>query len=222
LGPLGALLGAAIGHNFDKGLDASRLLGGGGMGGVFGGQAHVERVQAAFFTATFSVMGHLAKSDGRVSPDEISLARRVMAQMRLNEEQKQAAIRLFQEGKSADFPLEEALQQLRRECGPRSNLLRMFLEIQIATALADGELHEAERRMLRHVAARLGFAAHFEDLLGRERAERHFHSRPSPAQALEDAYKLLGISKEASDADVKRAYRRQMNQHHPDKLVAKG
>ena len=37
-----------------------------------------------------------------------------------------------------------------------------------------------------------------------------------------EAYEMLGVSKNASDADVKKAYRRLMNQHHPDKLVAKG
>ena len=39
---------------------------------------------------------------------------------------------------------------------------------------------------------------------------------------LKDAYLVLGVSSPASDADVKKAYRRMMNQHHPDKLVAKG
>ena len=55
-GPLGALLGGSIGHQFDSGLRRK--------GGVFA-TADQERIQAAFFTATFSVMGHLAKADGR-------------------------------------------------------------------------------------------------------------------------------------------------------------
>jgi DnaJ like chaperone protein len=39
---------------------------------------------------------------------------------------------------------------------------------------------------------------------------------------LADAYEVLGVSKDASDAEVTKAYRRLMNQHHPDKLTAKG
>ena len=40
--------------------------------------------------------------------------------------------------------------------------------------------------------------------------------------SLKDAYRLLGVSDGASDAELKKAYRRLMSQHHPDKLVAKG
>lgn len=61
-GPLGAVLGAALGHQFDKGMQGVERLGGGFNPG------DQQRVQTAFFTATFSVMGHIAKADGHVSP----------------------------------------------------------------------------------------------------------------------------------------------------------
>ncbi|MDA3869863.1 MAG: co-chaperone DjlA, partial [Gammaproteobacteria bacterium] len=66
-GPLGAMLGAVLGGNFDRGL---------GQSGEFESGAQ-ERVQAAFFSATFSVMGHIAKADGNVTPDEIASARNI-------------------------------------------------------------------------------------------------------------------------------------------------
>jgi len=220
-GPLGAILGAVLGHNFDRGLDRLRLEHGAG--------ADHERIQTAFFTATFSIMGYVAKSDGRVSEGEIALARQVMAQMRLNEEQRRAAIGLFNQGKQQDFPLEGALDQFRRECHRRRQLLQMFLEIQIYTALADGELDTAERDVLLHISARLGFPReHFERLVAMVRAQQHFAGAgraagaPPTQGSLHDAYAVLGVNRTATDAEVKRAYRRLMNQHHPDKLVAKG
>ena len=90
-GPLGALLGGVLGHNFDRGL--GRL----GQDERFR-PGDRERVQTAFFTATFSVMGHLAKADGRISPQEIALAEAVMAQMDLDGERRRAAIRLYERG----------------------------------------------------------------------------------------------------------------------------
>ena len=219
-GPLGALLGAALGHQFDHGL-----------GSVLKDQAFnagtTERIQTAFFTATFSVMGHLAKADGRVSENEISLARQVMAQMQLNHEQERAAQRLFNEGKQADFPLNDVLEQFRSECGRRLNLIQMFLEIQIATAMADGSIHPYERELLYKISDLLNFPRRvFEQLLSMVQAQRQYSQgggvRQPTRASLEDAYKVLGLTSSATDAEVKKAYRRQMNQHHPDKLVSKG
>lgn len=226
-GPLGALLGAALGHSVDEGLRNIKLGGYGADG------PEVERIQAVFFTATFSVMGHIAKADGRVSPQEIEVARAVMAQMRLDEQQRLAAINLFNEGKADDFPLDEVLQQFRRECHRRSTLLQMFLEIQLQAAYADGAIDAAERTILLRICDALGVDhALFAQLEAMVRAARHFAGGGAGAGApprreptrdtLRDAYAILGVAAAAPDADVKRAYKRLMNQHHPDKLVAKG
>ena len=79
-GPLGALMGVSLGNYFDGGLNAqsSRL----GLGAT-------ERVQSAFFTTTFALMGYVAKSDGKVTRDEIEVAERVMSQMRLTMQQRE-------------------------------------------------------------------------------------------------------------------------------------
>lgn len=216
-GPLGALLGAAMGHNLDVSMAGGReALHAGDQG----------RVQTAFFTATFSIMGYLAKADGRVTRDEIAMAEQVMAQMQLNDAQRKAAINLFQEGKAANFPLDDVIDQFRQECHRRVNLVRMFLEIQIATALADGSIDYTEERVLFRIADRLGFPRiFFERLIVSVQAQRHFADEQSGKgghASLQDAYDMLGVDAGATDAEIKKAYRRQMNQHHPDKLVSKG
>jgi DnaJ like chaperone protein len=225
-GPLGAVLGAALGHSFDKGLSS---LPDGGAAWQAGDR---ERIQTAFFTATFSVMGHLAKVDGRVSRDEIALAEAVMAEMDLDAQLRRTAVRLFNEGKSRQFPLDEVLEQFRAECRGRSTLLRMFIEILLQAAYADGRLEAAEDRLLRHVCERLGVSEfEYRRLQRMAEAERHFAGAgagPSEghggrgAPTLADAYAVLGVGRDASDQEVKKAYRRLLSQHHPDKLVSKG
>lgn len=231
-GPIGALLGTVVGHQFDRGLQIALQAQGGA--GAFAGDK--ERVQTVFFTTVFSVMGHLAKVDGRVSEDEIAMARTIMQQMRLDETQQKFAVELFQRGKQADFQLDEILQQFRRECSRRRNLLQMFIEILLHAAYADGTLHPQEKRLLSHVCQQLGFSpAEFHMLDNMVRAQRafnddqthhdHRYQQPPPrprADRLQESYAMLGVNSTASDGDVKRAYRRMMNQHHPDKLVAKG
>lgn len=220
-GPIGALLGASLGHNFDRGMGRLQDE---GIAGGFGGGADVERIQSAFFTTTFSMMGYLAKADGVVTRDEIALAESVMRQMRLDAAQKKAAINLFNLGKDNTFQVQQVLEQFRRECHRRSNLLQMFLEILIATALADGKLNATEQRILQETAHAIGYSgAEFLHILQRQQAGAHMHTRrPDSASALKDAYALLGVPASADDAELKKAYRRLMNQHHPDKLVAKG
>jgi DnaJ like chaperone protein len=221
-GPLGALIGVVFGHNFDRGLVRN-------LRQQFE-PGNQERVQTAFFTALFSVMGHLAKADGRVSESEIELARDVMQRMNLNDSMRQAAIRLFNQGKQPDFVLSDVLRQFRRECHGRRNLMRMFAEILVHAAYADGRLDAPERNVLEEVRIRLGFSAsEFRHIEAVVYNARHFGgggfgqgdaTRAGPS--LHEAYEILGVEASASDARVKKAYRRMMNQHHPDKLVAKG
>ena len=212
-GPLGALLGAALGRNFDRGIKITD------QHGAFNTDQQ-ERIQAAFFTTTFSVMGHIAKADGRVTPDEISAAKAIMSRMQLDALQRKAAIKLFNEGKKDGFPLHDVIMQFHRECVRRRNLLQMFLEIQIATAMADGHLHAIEKSILFTIGEQLGFSRGDIEHLFSMSAAGATHGKPR--RSLSKAYEILDVSKSASDTEVKKAYRRLMSQHHPDKLIAKG
>jgi len=218
-GPLGAILGASVGHQFDEGMqgmDAEE--------GLNPGDQH--RVQMAFFTATFSVMGHIAKADGRVTTDEINLAKRVMDELALSGDMRKTAINLFEQGKKADFPLNDVLDQFRRECHRRTHLIRMFLELQIQAAYADGKLDQTEESILYTICEHLGVSKfEYERIKLQFQAQQRFHGYNQQQQAnnrLDDAYAVLGVTKDATGAEVKKSYRRLMSQHHPDKLVAKG
>jgi DnaJ like chaperone protein len=221
-GPLGAILGASVGHQFSKGLEGFEV-------GETLNPGDQHRVQMAFFSATFSVMGHIAKADGHVSPEEISLANRVMNEMALNSDMRATAINLFQQGKQADFPLDDVLAQFYKECHRRTDLIRMFLEIQLQEAFADGILKVSEERILLHICNELRISRFdYERLKIQLQAQQRFQGRgyytknAPQKSSLQDAYGVLGLTPSASKAEVKKAYRRLMSQNHPDKLVAKG
>lgn len=238
-GVFGALFGLFLGHQFDK---ARRLNQAGFKTSGFGqGPSQTER-QEEFFKAAFAVMGHVAKAKGQVTREEIQLATAMMERMSLHGEQRKAAQEAFREGKERDFPLEQVLERVRIATGGRFDLLQFFLELQISAAFADGDIHPSERDVLHKIARGLGFSSEqLERRLqmqeaafrfqrqggcGQQQGQRSSSSggwqQASQTDRLADAYKILGVDASADGKEVKRAYRKLMNEHHPDKLMAKG
>jgi DnaJ like chaperone protein len=218
----GLFIGLILGHAYDvhrRRLEAQWF-----------GAASREQLEETFSRTTFSVMGHLAKADGRVSEAEIAVAEAVMARMNLAREQREQAIRWFQEGKRGDFPLDQTLEEFRRLFRWRQGAVLMFLEIQLNAALADRAIDPAQSQVLRRVFERLGFPPQLlEQMIGMTRGARSYYQYTHANQArhparpsLEDAYAVLGVPRSASEAEVKKAYRRLMSRHHPDKLASKG
>ncbi len=235
LGVVGALIGLIIGHAFDESQS----------GGFSGSAASPAEVRATFFRSAFAIMGWVAKSDGRVSEQDIAAARQVFRQFRLGEADTRAAIEHFSRGKSAQFDPDAALTELRRVCGGRHDLLRVFLEIQMRAALLGNGMQGAPRTVLGRMAGALGVSAlefaHLEAVLrmqgygaaygaggfrpgsaGPDPGAGYRAPPPQPRNTMAEAYEVLEVKPEASDAEVKRAYRKQMSQNHPDKLVARG
>ena len=214
-GPIGAMLGAILGHQVDK---AKRD----NLAGEFG-QGTQERTQAVFFTATFSVMGHISKADGVVSPQEIQMAEQVFRQMNFSQDQRNAAIELFNQGKSDDFELDPVLAQFKQECGRKLTLIQMFMQIQLQAVYADGNKHPAEEQIMQHICERLAYPkamlAQMEALLfAQQRSYSGGPNVPPSHSEVDEAYAVLGVAAGASDAEIKKAYRRLMSQHHPDKI----
>ncbi|MFC4308330.1 co-chaperone DjlA [Steroidobacter flavus] len=226
-GPVGALFGTFIGHLFDAQAEsglAGRL--GNDEDDATAAQMSGMGAQEAFFRATFLTMGHMAKADGRVSENDIRAARAIMAEFRLGEREVEFAIQLFTQGKEKEFPLEATLRQLRRKLADRPDVLRMFIQIQLQTALWSGSFAPAARQVMARVAATLSVSAYeviqMEALLRMQQSSRQPPEARPQVDKVAQAYEVLGVTAEASDAEVTKAYRRLMNQNHPDKLVARG
>lgn len=222
----GIIIGAYIGHIFDRGLSQ------GDFSSVFNTVRNRAEIQQIFFKTVFSLLGHVAKADGHVSNEEIQAARSVMQQMRLDEQQSKRAIEFFNQGKHVDFHPDSCIEEFCQISHHNRALSQMLLELLIFSALADGKLDSSEERILLTISEKIGFSQQdYQRLVQMVMGQQHFHQsgsgqahyqQQSSEEALKEAYAVLGIEKSASDSEVKKAYRRQMNQHHPDKLVSKG
>jgi DnaJ like chaperone protein len=228
----GAVLGFFVGHMFDKGY-SKNFNQTGGFNRFFASQDEFK-TQAVFFHCLFSVMGHVAKADGKVSNIEIQMASALMDQMNLEGEMRQEAQQAFRDGKATDFALKETVQEFKDSCHGRRDILQVYLEILIQAAYVDGKLDKSEQAILETVSQYLGFSQHdLLYLMSAFEAEMRFRQggggkqnksgqQYSSQQSLDDAYKILGVKTTDDDKGIKKAYRKLMSEHHPDKLVSKG
>ena len=172
----GAILGLLVGHFFDKAYrqDFNQL---GGFGRFFTDQDNLKQ-QAIFFHSLFSALGHLAKSDGKVTDREIQIATALMDEMRLTGDARREAQDAFREGKARDFPLVDTLKGFYDASHGRRDILQVFLEILIQAAFADGQLSQEEYNVLEKVAKPLGFRRRDLDyLISMYEAEIRFRQR---------------------------------------------
>lgn len=209
-GVRGLILGLLIGfvlNSFLRGKVAPRL----------------STAQEQFIESTFAVMGALSKADGRVTREEIATAEAMFERLRLSPEMREKAKAAFTRGKSPDFDLEGEVRRFSAACSGQRMLLVLFLQIQCAAVASDGNVHPAEHAMLVRVARLLGLSeadvAQLEAML--RTGARGGPTGGDPKRTLDDAYAVLGVPPTASDAEVKRAYRRLMSQNHPDKFAGK-
>jgi len=246
---IGLFIGLYLGHMFDKSLkqDFDKA---GGFSGLFKGDDDVSERQALFFSSCFAVMGHIAKSNGRVSETHIKAAGLFMDEMGLTGEDRREAQQAFSAGKEPDFSIKEAVHDFKERFVRRHDLLQLFLEIQIQMAFSDGVLATQEKELLQEVSKQLGISkTQFTFLLKRYQAEFNFrqqqqrysqqqqrqqgqsssyregsghHVPPNNGMSRTQALALLGLNNEATARDIKVAYRKLMAQHHPDKLVSQG
>jgi len=206
----GALFGALLGQAIDRRLRLRRLR-------------DVTALLRTRSTATsqimnerellFLLLGRLAKSEGAVQESHIQMARGEMRRLQLDECAQREAIGAFGRGKSV---LDSLLQRSLTALACRPQLGEALLRACWRMAFADGYLGAREQALLLQWGLWLGFSAQRIKALGRD-------YQPEAASSIcqvdyQKALKLLGVSESSSPAQIKRAWRRQLSLHHPDKL----
>ncbi|MGQ0700569.1 MAG: co-chaperone DjlA [Panacagrimonas sp.] len=181
-------------------------------------QQLMRTIQTRFLDSTFAVMGAVCKADGRVSENEVRVAEALFERLRLPPDARSSARAAFNRGKSPGFDLDAEVASFAKACRGQRVLYNMFLQVQLAAVSADGAVNAAEHQMLVRIARGLGLS---EAEVQQLEAAMRVHGNSSK-QKLDDAYEVMGVPPSASDADLKKAYRKLMSENHPDKLAARG
>ncbi len=222
----GMLLGAWVGFWLERQLTGSNVTN------------SKKQTQESFFNALFLSMGKLAKVDGKVSPLEIERTEGIMRHMKLNHDMRQKAINLFTQGKDPNYSIDGALRQFGQFARRSLSLKQIFLEMLIDVAEADGMISRAEQTLIEQVCHMIGYPKQllyammkmrgFTATGGYQQSKREHDYRGQSSRrsvnrnAPFNPYQVLGVTQNDSKATIRKAYKRLMSQHHPDKLVSKG
>jgi DnaJ like chaperone protein len=201
-GWIAVLCGIAIGHAFDAGFWRVKLRSG----------------QQVFAHTLFTLLGYLARVDGRVSERETAFGEQLMDQLDMDHLGREQAVQHFNFGRAAQFDPHFVLRDFVAQFSRRSDPCEQLLACLISAAYVDGEIEAIERDAIRLISADLGFRQ--EELL--RLIDRYRPSRNSASGDLAAAYATLQINADASVDEIKKAYRRLISQYHPDKLQGAG
>lgn len=216
-GPFGAVIGAAIGSS----MGAQRQVENGGFAQQGKTTFEAQRRQAIFFTAAFSMVGKLAKADGRVCEDEIAAIRRIAAEaMGLDEQTRRFAIEILNRSKTSAESFEDYAREFAGYFAQDQQMCSFMLTFLFEVAMADGKLHPSEEAMLRLAKAHFRLSDTFYNSLHAQFVGAASSAPSSPSFARH--YETLGVSANASDMEIKKAWRRKCAEFHPDKIEGKG
>ncbi len=208
-GPFGAVIGAALGSSIGNSGSPS--------GGHMGISA-TQRKQALFFTAAFSMVGKLAKADGRVCENEIAAIQRISREaLGLDAQTQQYAINVFHQAKDSSDSFASYARQFGKLFGQDQQLCSFMMSFLFEVAMADGQLHPSEEQMLEEAKQ----AFNLPDALYQSLRNRYTGSTVGRLD-LKKHFEILGVEPGASKSEIKKAYRLKVAEYHPDKIEGKG
>jgi DnaJ like chaperone protein len=214
-GPIGALMGALAGHYWvDKGeqkklQDRERGAERDRQREPSGWRAGSNQDEVVFSVGVIALFAKMAKADGQVTRDEIAAFNRVF---HVPEAERVHVGRIFDLAKQSVAGFDSYAQQLAGIFRGRTEVLTDLLDALFLVAKADGNFHPEEENFLRQVARIFGVS---EDEFTRIR-ESHFGADRR------DPYRVLGVSRDISDEELKRIYHAAVKRYHPDSLMARG
>jgi DnaJ like chaperone protein len=206
-GPIGALAGAALGHLYDDDDPTPQ---------------NEQKARILYLAYFFSCAAKVAKADGGISAQEIGATESIMDRMGLNDRTRDFAKNVFRKAKSSRRSIDEDLKEVGRLIGYEPTVAQSFLGGLYEIVRSNGKkLNEMQIRYLLRGEERLRLQpGTVQAWIRGGYAPPHQDANVS-ALSLDESYETLGVSKTASEKEVKVAYRARAADFHPDKLKSK-
>lgn len=219
-GPLGALAGYFIGSLFDGSSFSIETSEGNYQPGGYTREETYQGQRNSFLFSMMVLASYIIRADGKIMHSEMEFVRNFL---RVNfgesavSQGEQIMLKMFEQQKQMNARNPSAFKTTIQECcaqiaanmdySQRLQLLDFLARI----AQSDGRVINEEINALREVASYMRLSASEVDSMLNLKSD-----------SLEDAYKVLEISPDATDDEVRKAYRNMALKHHPDKVATLG
>jgi len=213
-GPLAGLLAAGFAHSLDREIAGYSL--------AFRRQesaAWRRYWHGLLFAAEFLLAGHLARVGDLTPPAADAGFRALCGRRALSRSDAARALDLFLDGRRADFPCNDYLNQFRREIHRQADLAAHLLTALLYFERLADQRNAAQDQVLAGIARRLGVSPAALAALAQAADFEPGRRAASAGIGFAEACAILGVGPDASHSEVRRAYRLQMSRHHPDKLM---
>ena len=198
-GPLGAIIGMMIGGSFDR---SARKF-------SSSNQISQQQKKNVFALCIIVLSAKIAKADGQVTKEEIYTFKE---KFNIQAEEMSEVSKIFNEAKKSSFGFKNIADQIGNLFSDNKVLLEQLLNNLFYIAEADGLTSINEVEVLRSISQ----SFHFNET----DFQRIFHSRLNNKES--DPYKILGVTREDSDNNIRKKWIELSKEHHPDYLIAKG
>lgn len=198
-GPIGGLIGFAIGSVLDT-QNGNEPYGRRGPGST--------TQRGDFMSALIVLVAAVMKADDKVVKSELDFVK-ANFQKSFGDDAAQEGILILRDILKQNIPVEEVSRQIARHMDYSSRL--QLLHFLFGVSKADGHVADAELKKIEQISYYLGINS------------ADFHSvKASYYEDLESAWQMLEITSEATDEEIRKAYRKMAVKYHPDKVAYLG
>ncbi|MFH1121352.1 MAG: TerB family tellurite resistance protein [Bacteroidota bacterium] len=196
-GPIGGILGFVFGSVFDS-----------MQTGEYEQKGFTPTQEGDFKVSLLVMIAAIMKADGKILKSELSYVKQFLLRQ-FGEQESERLLLLLREILRQELKVDEICKQIHNNMEYPSRL--QLVHFLFGVASSDGEAHSAEAEVLQRMCQHMGI--------------RQIDFESIKAMFIRDAgsaYRILEISPEATDEEVKKAYRKMALKYHPDKVTHLG